>query len=467
MPDTIQSDHLPAIEPTTRLRSQIESFMVLRRNPLELWGRGAYEADVIGGRFLGREQLLVNEPSAIRHVLIENHENYRRNEATRRILRPVLGDGLFLAEDEPWRQQRRTIAPSMTPRAMDLLARHVAVASLEAETLLDAREGRIVELLPVLQRLALNIAARSMFSLEIARFGGELREMLFRYGTRLAQPGLLDLMLPAGVPSPQDRARAAFRTDWLGMIDRLIEARRANPPADGAPRDLFDLLDGARDPETGEALSRALLRDEVATMILAGHETTAVALFWAVYVASRRRDDQAAIAREAAGVDLSPDHASDALDALPRTRAHVDETLRLYPPAFLITREAKAADVVFGHRIAAGTVVSISPYVLHRHAKLWRDPERFDPSRFAKGAVPPVKLSYMPFGAGPRICIGARFALTEAVLVLARLLDRFTIELAPGGELVRPRGVVTTQPDRPVRFILRRRARAAPTAQAA
>ncbi len=127
--------------------------------------------------------------------------------------------------------------------------------------------------------------------------------------------------------------------------------------------------------------------------------------------------------------------------------------LRLYPPAFLIVREARGEDSVAGHRVAAGTLVSISPWVLHRHRRRWRDPDRFDASRFLPDAVPPERHAYMPFGAGPRICVGAQFALTEAVLVLARLLQRFRLEFAGSGAVL-PRGIVTTQPDRPVRFRL-------------
>ena len=448
---------LPRPPTPTRVRGQVEAFFVLRRNPLELWGRPAYEEGVLAGRFLGRDQLLINDPDAIKHVLVDNHANYRRNAATRRILQPVLGDGLFLAEGDAWKHQRRTIAPSMAPRTLDLLARHVAIASSETEASLDAKLGRVVELLPVLQRLALSIAARSMFSLEVAAYGAELRGLLYRYGTKYAQPGILDLMLPEHRRSPTDRLREQFRVEWLALIDRIIDAREANLPEPGSPRDLFDMLAGARDPETGQGFDRAMLRDEVATMILAGHETTGVALFWSLFIAARRPAWQSELAEEALGADLSPDGAAGAIDHLPKLRAHIDETLRLYPPAFLITREAKGPDTVGGHDVAAGAIISVVPFVLHRHKKFWHDPDRFDPGRFLPGAIPPSRYAYMPFGAGPRICVGARFALTEAVVVLARLLARYRVELAAGSEHVLPRAIVTTQPDRPVRFILRSR----------
>ena len=452
----------PNVPLPTRLRTQLESFLVLRRNPLELWGGPAYEHDILPGRFLGREQLMLNAPEAIRHVLVTNVENYTRPQATRRVLRPVLGTGLFLAEGEAWRHQRRTIAPALAPRTMPILARHVVAASAAKEAELDRLTHRPLELLPHLQHLALAIAGQSMFSLEMSGFATELRRLLVGYGMRYAQPGVLDLMLPEHVPSLVDRGRATFRTEWLAFLDRLIEVRRGLAPPEGAPldangearpRDLFDLLSAARDPETGAGFDHAQLRDEVSTMILAGHETTAVTLFWSVYLAALYPDQQDALAAELAGADLSADYAAATLAHLPATRAHVDEALRLYPPAFLIVRGAQADDSIMGHKVAAGTTITISPWVLHRHRARWHAPDAFDPSRFMPGTTPPERYAYMPFGAGPRICVGAQFALTEAVLVLARLLKRFRVSLSGPGTVV-PRGIVTTQPDRPVRFVL-------------
>lgn len=435
-----------------RQRSQLETFLVLRRNALELWGEAAYTKEVLPGRFFGREQLMLNAPDAIRHVLVANSDNYERNVSTHRVLRPLLGAGLFLAEGAAWRHQRRTIAPAMAPRMMALLARHVVAAAATTEADLAAAPGW-VELLPVLQRLALRIAAQSMFSLESAEFAGTIREKLLAYGLRYAQPGVLDLLLPASLPTPLDRGRAAFRRDWLHLMDRIIDRRERQGNGDGEARDLFDLLAAARDPETGAGFDRAQLRDEVSTMIIAGHETTAVTLFWACYVAARLPDQQARIADEVAGLDLSADNAAAALKSLVWTRAFIDEALRLYPPAFMIVRVAKGPDEIAGRRIAAGTVVSISPWVLHRHRARWRDPDAFDPTRFLPGAPPPARYAYMPFGAGPRICVGAQFALTEAVLVLARLLQAFRLDLAGSGTVI-PRGFVTTQPDRRVRFLV-------------
>ena len=453
------SPRLPPRPPLpTRLRSQPEAFLVLRRNPLELWGAAAYELPVAEGRFLGRQQMMLNAPDAIRHVLVTNAANYRRNAASRQVLGPILGDGLFLAEGEAWRHQRRTIAPALAPRTMPLLASHVVGACAEAEALLATLLHRPIELLPHLQRLALSIAGRSMFSLEMAGFGAELRALITEYGLHYARPGLFDLIAPGRVPFGLARGRARFREKWLAFLDRLIEARRALPAEEGRPRDLFDLLSAARDPETGEAFTHAQLRDEISTMILAGHETTAVTLFWSFYLAALYPHAQDTLAAEARACALD---GAEALVALPQTRAHIDEALRLYPPAFMIVREAIAADEVAGRAVAPGTVMVISPWVLHRHRALWANPDGFDPSRFLPGAPAVDRFAYMPFGAGPRICVGASFALTEAVLVLARMLARFDIRLCGDGAVL-PRGIVTTQPDRVVRFELSARKEAPP-----
>ena len=441
---------LPRPPLATRQYSQVEAFLILRRNPLELWGRRAYEEDILDGKFFGRDQLMLNAPEAIRHVLVTNAANYRRNSGARRVLAPLLGRGLFLAEGEAWRHQRRTIAPAMAPRTLPVLARHVVTASAVAEAALRATAGAPTVLMPHLQHLALDIAGQSMFSLEMSGFRSELRSTLMAYALKFAQPGVLDLLLPDSIPSPLDFGRHSFRQGWLRFLDQLIDAREAGVVPD-QPRDLLDMLRAARDPATGAAFTRAQLRDEVATMILAGHETTAVTLFWSCYLAALLPENQAAIAAEVAAIDLSPDHAASA--ALPVTRAFVDEALRLYPPAFLIVREAIAADDVMGRPIAPGTVVSISPWVLHRHRAHWTAPDSFDPARFAPGATPPERFTYMPFGAGPRICVGMQFALTEATLVLARLVQAFRMELVGRGRVV-PRGFVTTQPDRPVPFRL-------------
>jgi cytochrome P450 len=433
-----------------RLRTQLESFMVLRRNPLELWGPAAYREFLLKGSFFGRPQLLVSSPAAIQHILVANAANYRRSLPTRRVLQPLLGESLFLAEGEAWRHRRRTIAPAMAPRAMPMLISHMRAAGEHFLAELRQHGFRPLELLPRLQTLALTVAASSMFSVSVNDDAMEVRALLQEYGAQAGRVGIFDLLLPERWNGPGDRLRNAFAQRWRALLDRIIE-RRAAVSAPDTPRDLFDLLLAARDPETGQPFSAGELRDEISTMMIAGHETTAITLFWACLLAALHPTWQAELNREARAALAAS--TLPALQATPCLRAHVDETLRLYPPAFLIVRQARAPDLIEEMPIDAGTIVSIAPWVLHRHRRLWQEPDRFRPQRFLPPAPPPARHAYLPFGAGPRICIGAQFAITEAVLLLTMILGSFRLTV-PEGTAVLPRGQVTTQPDRSPLFLL-------------
>ncbi len=402
-------------------------------------------------RFLTRSNVLVNDPDAIHRVLVENHANYRRSPASIRILRPITGDGLLLSEGEAWRHQRRTIAPALAPRVMPMLSRHIVATAEEQLVALGAQAGQPLDLLAAMQSLALGIAGRSMFSLEMQQHGAAMRRLLTEFAARLSQPHLFDMLLPVGVPNLRDLRRRRFQARWMALIETIMRERLAAPAAE-TPRDLFDLLCAARDPESGEGFSTSQLRDQLATMILAGHETTAVTLFWALSLLAQDTVEQDRLAAEVQGLAITPDDAASILPRLVRTRAVISETLRLYPPAFTIVRESIGPDRLGALDLAPGSIVMVAPWVLHRHRRLWRDPDAFDPSRFLPDAPAMPRFAYLPFGAGPRVCVGAQFALTEATLVLALLVQRFRISLIDVPPL--PAAVVTTQPDRPTRFRL-------------
>jgi cytochrome P450 len=432
-----------------------ETFATLRSNALQIWPQVAYEKDVLVQTFLGRRRFLFNAADAIHHVLVDNAGNYTRTPPSIRILRPIVGEGLLLSEGEAWRHQRRTIAPALAPRVVPMLLRHVASATAALVARLAAGDREKVDMLAAMQFLALEIAARSMFSLEVRQYGAALRSMIVQFGERLAHPSFFDMMLPIAIPTLDDFARRKFRAKWIPLMDEIIASRLRAPQSDG-PRDLFDLLLAARDPETGEAFSHAQLRDQIATMIVAGHETTALTLFWSLYLLASAPAEQEQVVQEVRSLDLGPEGAAQAFSKLPHTRAVVDETLRLYPPAFIIVRKAIAPDLVGDVAIPKGSMVSVAPWVLHRHVRLWKDPDAFNPSRFLGQQPKANRFAYLPFGAGPRVCVGAQFALAEASLVLATLIQRFEVELA-GSTPVLPVAVVTTQPDHPAPFRLRPR----------
>ncbi|MFB6459400.1 cytochrome P450 [Bradyrhizobium tunisiense] len=427
---------------------------VIRRNMIATWGQRAYEEDVVQGRFFFRNSFILNRPDAIRHVLLNNYENYTRTPAGIRMLRPVLGDGLLIAEGHSWTFQRRTLAPAFTPRATANLVPHMTAVLDETIAKLDGRSGEDVDLREIMQRMTLEIAGRTMFSFGMDRHGATLRNFIMEYAARLGRPYLLDMVLPVSWPSPMDFARARFRKRWTDFVAMLIAERRATGKKDGAPpRDLFDLMDEARDPETGKGFSDEQLVDEVATMILAGHETTATALFWALYLLALDPDTQEEVASEARGEHL--DSMAD-IDRQKFTRAVIEETMRLYPPAFLVARAARDKDNAAGVEIGKGDIIMIAPWLLHRHEKLWDQPNAFIPKRFTSTEAPD-RFAYLPFGAGPRVCIGAPFAQAESVLALARLIGAFRVELADTANPVIPLGVVTTQPDHSPMFRITRR----------
>jgi cytochrome P450 len=323
----------------------------------------------------------------------------------------------------------------------------------ETVATLKGMSGAPVDLRETMQHMTLEIAGRTMFSFGMAHYGSTLRDFVMEYGEKLARPSVLDMVLPLSWPSPRDFSRARFRKRWTAFVAMLMAERRAAGKTEGAPlRDLFDQMGEARDPETGAAFSDAQLGDEVATMILAGHETTATALFWALYLLALDPDTQEQVAREASG--LTANDASD-LDRLKFTRAVIDETMRLYPPAFLVGRAAAGRDTIAGFPVRKGNLMLIAPWLLHRHEKLWQQPAAFMPQRFMPGTPPPDRFAYMPFGAGPRVCIGAHFAIVEATLALARLIGAFRVGLEDRATTVMPLGVVTTQPNSSPAFVIK------------
>ena len=276
----------------------------VRRNALTMWTERAYQESILPGRLLTRTNVLVNDPDAIHRVLVENHANYRRSPASIRILRPIAGEGLLLSEGEAWRHQRRTTAPRWRRACCRCWLRHIVTTAQEQIDALAAQDpAEPLDLLAAMQMLALEIAGRSMFSLEMGNFGPAMRRLLAEYAQLLSRPNLFDMLLPASVPTLRDLRRRRFQARWMGLMETIMHDRMQVAEPD-TPRDLFDLLRAARDPETGEAFSPDQLRDQLATLILAGHETTAVTLFWALSLLAQDPAEQQRVAAEAAAVPV-------------------------------------------------------------------------------------------------------------------------------------------------------------------
>jgi len=413
----------------------------LRRNAISAWSDDAYREDLIESRMLFRRMLIANCPAAVKHVLLDRADNYVKSFIARQLLKP-LGQGLLNAEGDVWRRQRRTMAPAFHPRRVETFAPLMIEATRERVAAWPPAAA--IDIADEMAELTLDIITRTMFSSDVRDRAAAIRRVILDYQTIGGRPALFDLLgLPAWLPRLTARRAAAVtgRLDaiFFGIIE---ERRRHGGPAD----DLLGLLLAARDEETGQAMSDRELRDQVATIFTAGHETTANALVWTWYLLAMHPAVEAKLHAELDAVLGGREPGLADIPKLRYTRMAFDEALRLYPPAHTMSREAVADDEIMGHKVPAGTTVLICPWLLHRHEKLWESPRVFDPERMApERAAARPRYVYMPFGGGPRVCIGASFAAQEAVLILAIIAQRFVLRLAPG-ERVEPIGRITLAP---------------------
>jgi len=405
---------------------------VVRRNALQTLHQAAMQfGDVVRMRFGVVTAHMISGPEGVQHVLVENSKNYGKQTRGFLKLREILGNGLLTAEGESWRRHRRIAQPAFHRQRLaafaDTMVREVDRTAERWSEL--AALGEPVDVAREMARLTLQIIGRTMLSRDVAleadRVGGALTYLLHAVNLRTSR--LLDL--PQSLPTPGNlRFARALRT-LDGVVQQIIAERRR---ATERPEDLLSMLLENSDEETGQSMSDAQLRDEAMTIFLAGHETTANALTWTFYLLSRHPSLGRALRLELER-ELTGNPSFSQLPGLTLTRAVIEEGLRLYPPAWLISRSVIEDDEIGGYHIPAGSIVFVSPFIVHRDARIWENPEGFDPERFAPERAASVpRGAYFPFGAGPRQCIGASFALMEAQLVLATLWRRFRLDLVPG-----------------------------------
>ncbi|MGA0595914.1 cytochrome P450 [Enterovirga sp. CN4-39] len=451
----------PAPRPLRRPPDLFTFFRAARKNPLESWTEEHFEKPILAAQgVLGRVTVL-SDPAAIRHVLLDNARNYRKDDLQRRVLAPGLANGLLTAEGEEWRAQRRALAPLFSPRhvagfaaAMDEAAQRLI------RRLLRRGDGRTLDVAVEMTRVTLDVLERTIFTHGLTRDPDALGRAITRYFDAIGPVDPLDVLgLPDWLPRiGRIRARPALRF-FDEIVTELIEARKALlTSGESAPEDLLTLLLGATDPETGHGLKDMEVRANIVTFIGAGHETTANALSWSLYLLSQAPEIRARVEDEADTVFDEEPGGPPALERLPLTRAVVDEAMRLYPPVPFMSRAAIREDRIGAMKIPAGSLVMIAPYVLHRHRRLWENPDSFDPDRFMPGRRETIdRYAYLPFGAGPRVCIGSSFSVQEAVIVLARFVHALGFELAEGHR-VTPVQRVTLRPGGGLPMRLRARA---------
>ncbi|GAA6210244.1 cytochrome P450 [Cognatishimia sp. WU-CL00825] len=419
------------------------SLKAARNNLLDILPYIAVKQPMVSGK-TGLRWHMVMEPGAIRQMLLENLDNYPKSDATKNLLRPAIGESMFVAEGAEWRWQRRAAAPVFSHRNVMALAPVMTAAVEDCCARITEAGPQAVNLMDEMVRTTFDVIADVTFSGEGSMDAQSVHQAIDGYIAEAGKISLLDMIgAPDWIPRPGRLMSGSAVKDMRKVANEAIEARRARGPRD-IP-DLLDLLLEGVDPETKRRMKTSELRDNLLTFIVAGHETTALTLSWALYLCAFDPKVQAKARAEAQGVLQGRGASGEDVANLPYVRSIIDEALRLYPPAGIVSRTALAADTLCGREIKPGDTVMIPIYALHRNELLWDDPDAFKPERFADRKTID-RYAYLPFGDGPRICIGASFAIQEAVIILATLLSRFEFTPVQGRE-PEPVMILTVRPE--------------------
>jgi cytochrome P450 len=376
-----------------------------------------------------------NHPEHAKHVLADNSGNYLKGMGLAEARRRILGDGLLTSEGDVWRRQRQAVQPAFR---RERIAGFAEVVADQAAALIDRLEPHVnggpVDITSEMTRLTMGVLGRSLLDAELPV--GTLGES-FEVTQDQAMFEMVTLgALPLWLPLPRNRRFRAARDQLEQVVQGLADARTHTGAVRGGTDVISLLLDACRD-EPDERARRRIMRDHLVTILLAGHETTASTLSWTWSLVSRHPEVAEALRAEATEVlgDRMPGYAD--LGLLRQTTTVIQEAMRLYPPVWALTRKAVQADEIGGYRIPAGADVMICPYTLHRHPGFWADPGAFRPERFEQGTASLAhRYAYIPFGAGPRVCVGSHLGMLEATLVVAAVARRFRLELAQGAEPV-------------------------------
>jgi cytochrome P450 len=416
----------------------------VRKNPTAVFMRAADRFGEVAYLKIGpRHGYLITNPADVRHVLQDNARNYHKSPLYQK-LKMFIGDGLLTSEGDFWLRQRRIAQPAFHRQRMIGIAGVMAELAREtaARWQTIAAAGRPVDIDEEMMRLTRSVVVRALLGADLGPFTDKIDEAWTLINEHIGGT-FWSLGLTDWFPSAKQRRFAAARAVLRGAVDHVISERRRHPSDHD---DLLAMLMDARDEETGEAMTDEQLRVEVTTFLLAGQETTSLALTWTWYLLSQHPAERARLEHELDTVlNGRPPEYPD-LANLPYTRMVVDESMRLYPPAWGFSRQAQGDDELGGYHLPRGWLAFVMPYVLHRRPAYWPDPERFDPERFSpeRSAERP-KFVYLPFGGGPRQCIGNQFALIEAQLSVATLAQGFRLHLVPGHK-VEPWPLITLRP---------------------
>ncbi|WP_425039719.1 cytochrome P450 [Primorskyibacter sp. S187A] len=446
MPDTtLPQTALPVrADLVTKPMTLLQSLSAARNNLLQILPEIATRQPMVSGK-TGTRWHMVMDPPSIKRIVLERLDDYPKSKVTKNLLRPAIGDSLFIAEGAHWRWQRRAAAPVFTHRNIMNLAPMMTGAAARCAERIENAGPRAVNLFDEMVTTTFDVISDVTFSGDEGFDRQSVHTAIDAYIDQAGRISLFDVLgFPDWVPRPGRMiVGGTGLKDMKAIADQTIEAR-AKRGTEGVP-DLLDLLLSGEDPETKRSMTTSEVRDNLLAFIVAGHETTALALSWALYLCAFDQDVQDRARAELQGVIKDGVVRGEDVAQLPLIRAIVDEALRLYPPAGIVSRTAQVADELCGREIRPGDTVMIPIYALHRHHMLWEEPDAFRPDRWLTGKKPD-RYSYFPFGDGPRICIGASFALTEAVIILGTLLARHKFTPVPG-RTPEPVMILTLRPD--------------------
>ncbi len=425
------TEFIPAsVPPADRMLGIFASLRAVRRNVLSILPPIAYSQPIVTGKTGPARWHMVQGPEGMRRIFLDNAANYPKSEVMIRMLRPAAGQSIFIAEGADWLWQRHAIAPVFSARNVASLAPVMTETANRAADRLASSEspvGMVSQMLNATFDVICDVALSGRDHFDAAVYGAAIT----RYMQTVGRASLFDfLRLPPWFPRPAELVGMAPVRTMQRMVTAAIEERRYSGPRPNS--DLLDFMLAAEDAETGRKMTQRNLVHNMQFFIVAGHETTALALSWALYLLANYPETQDAAAAEAMAVRNGGSVGAEEVAQMPLVDAILHEALRLYPPVSFLARDTLQADTIYDREIRAGDTIFVNIYGLHRHQLYWKDPDLFDPGRF----LPPQNSTrdryvYIPFGAGPRICAGASFAMMQGAIILATLLTHF--RFAPGG----------------------------------
>jgi cytochrome P450 len=439
--------------------SAFATLRLARRNFLAIWEDRCFEWEVFSSRVLSRSLFVCNSPDTVASAFVEHHDSFeRKSPQMRHGLAPLLGDGLFISDGDTWRRRRRIVAPIVHVSHLPLFAPLMVQAATEtAERWGSLSQAAPINALTEMAALTAEIICRTVFGRQLG--AARAVEIIAAFSEYQRLIGQLDIAYFFGLPDwlPRFHSPAIHRSANRihKVLDQVIHDCRER--LSGGEASMIRLLLEARDAETGEPLDDTALRNEAAVIFMAGHETTANSLAWAWYLLSQAPQVEERLHAELAQVLVGRPPTLDDVPKLTYTRAVFEETVRLYPPVPLLARQALCDETIRGRPVPAGSLVMVVPWLLHRHRKFWGKPDHYIPERFLpENAEFRVRHAYLPFSVGPRICAGAAFGLTEAILCIATLAQRARLRLAPDA-VVTPVCRLTLRPGDDLRMFVERR----------